>query len=253
VLENLGSSAEEMQNDRAFAERLAAFADVFVNDAFAASNRAVASLDALPRMVHERGMGLWFEQELRALDRIRSPERPFFALVGGDAARETLSLLDALLPRADAIGLAGAFGDTVFAARGADPGNVPVNSELFAEIRAWLGRARDRKLELLFDRGPGPLDRFREKAERGKTVLWYGALSGDGSGDRLGNLDFARVLAASGGARVVMDGALISTLASAEEDLVSKIGFVSTGGRASLEYIEGQRLPGLETLRGGGT
>jgi phosphoglycerate kinase len=253
VLENLASCPEELENDRAFAERLAAFADVYVNDAFAASNRPSASLDALPRLVHERGMGIWFEQELRALDRIRTPERPFFALLGGEADRQNLELLDALLTRADAIGLGGAFGDTVFAARGADPGNVPVNSELFAEIRAWLGRARDRKLELSFDRGPEASARFREQAERARTILWCGALAGDPGGDRLDNLDFARFLANAGSARLVVDGPLISTLAAAEEDLVSKIGFVSTGGRASLEYIEGRRLPGIETLRGGGT
>jgi phosphoglycerate kinase len=253
VLENLGSCPEEDQNDRAFAERLAGLTDVYVNDAFAASDHASASVDALPRLVHERGMGLWFEQELRALDRIRTPERPFFALVAGAAARENLGLLEALLTRADTIALGGAFGDMAFAARGADPGNAEVSSELFPEIRAWLGRARDRKVEVFFDRGPDAAERFQKKVERAKTVFWSGALAAETSAERVGNLDFARFLAASAGARVVLDGPLVAALASAEETLVPKIGFVSTGGRASLEYIEGRRLPGIETLRGGGT
>lgn len=253
VLENLGTSPEEHDNDRGFAERLAALTDVYVNDAFAASNHPSASVAALPRLVRDRGMGLRFEQELRALDGIRMPERPFFALVGGPALRETLGLLDSLLPRVDGLALGGAFADTVLAARGTDPGDVPVNGELFPELRAFLARARDRKLELFFDRGPGGLDSVQKSTARAKTVLWSGALSDETGGERLGNLDFARFLTASAGLRVILDGPLVSALASAEEDLVSNIGFVSTGGRASLEYIEGRRLPGVETLRGGGT
>jgi phosphoglycerate kinase len=173
--------------------------------------------------------------------------------VGGPAVRATLGFLEALLGRADTIALGGAFGDTVFAARGADPGETQVNAELLPELRGWLSRARDRKLELIFDRGPDVSDRFRQKAERAKTLLWAGALADQQGGERLTNLDFARFLAASAAARVVLDGPLVAALASAEAELVSQIGFVSTGGRASLEYIEGRRLPGIETLRGGGT
>jgi phosphoglycerate kinase len=285
VLENLGSTKDEVNDDRGFAERLAAMADVYVNDAFAACAEGGASVDTLPRLIHERGIGLWFERELRALDAIRRrAERPFFALVGGNATREQLLFLDSLLPRADEIGVAGALGTTLLAASGVNVQASAVNTELLPEVRSFLARARDRKIPvrlpadvvvaeatnaefglekranalpqgtLVLDIGPETLAGFARAAERAKTVLWAGALGAvENPAFAAGTVGFARVLAASKASRVVLDGPLIAALLKSGEDLVPNLGFVSTGGRASLEYIEGRLLPGIEALRGGAT
>jgi phosphoglycerate kinase len=285
VLENLGSAPEESSNDRGFAERLASFTDVYVNDAFAASNESSASIDALPRLIRDRGMGLWLEREVRALDQLEKPAaRPFLAVLGGPATRRELSLLDALLRRADQIAVGGALGTTLLAASGTDVQASTVNPELFATARTWLARARDRGLivhlpvDLIvaddsnavlglqkranavphgasaFDVGPDTIAIWSRALERAGTVLWAGALGAlKNPAFAEGSLSFARALAASTAVRVVLDGPLLSAISRGGDDLVSKIGFVSTGGRASLEYIEGRLLPGIEALRGGAT
>jgi phosphoglycerate kinase len=107
---------------------------------------------------------------------------------------------------------------------------------------------------LVLDIGPETLAGFARGAERAKTVLWAGALGAvENPAFAAGTVGFARVLAASKASRVVLDGPLIAALLKSGEDLVPNLGFVSTGGRASLEYIEGRLLPGIEALRGGAT
>lgn len=285
VLENLGSERDEANGDRGFAERLAALTDVYVNDAFSASAAGGASIVSLPELVGERGIGLWFERELLALHALRQPtKRPFFALVGGSATRERLVFLESLLQRADEIAVGGALGTTLLAASGVNVQASAVNSELFAEARSLLSRARDRKVPLrlpidvvtaeagqadhglekrvnslpqgseVVDLGPETLAACVRAAEKAKTVLWAGALGAvKDPAFAQGSLAFARVLAASTAVRVVLDGPVIAALRESGEDLVPNLGFVSTGGRASLEYIEGRALPGIEALRGGET
>jgi phosphoglycerate kinase len=160
-----------------------------------------------------------------------------------------------------------------------------VNDELLAEMRSFLSRARDRKIEILLptdvlvgdspsadlglpkdvkalpqaahalDLGPQSLERLKQELGRAKTVLWSGALGAcENPAFSGGTLGFAQALSsATAPVRVVFDGPLISALIRSTDDLVPKIGFVSTSGRAGLEYIEGRTLPALEALRGGAT
>ena len=285
VLPDLGSEPEDAENERGLADRLGALVDVFVNDAFAASHRKGTPFDPMPRLVREHGIGLWFEQELSTLNRLKQGAAPFLAVIGGPATRENFALLESLLRRATRIAVGGALGNSLLKARGADLQATPVNDELLAEMRSFLSRARDRKVDVLLptdvvtaespgaelglprdvralpqaaqalDLGPQSLERLKQELTRAKTVLWAGALgAAENPAFAAGTLGFAEALAAATApVRVVFDGPLISALIRSTDDLVPKIGFVSTSGRAGLEYIEGRTLPALEALRGGAT
>jgi len=285
VLPDLGSEPDQTENERSLAERLGALTDVYVNDAFAASHQRGTPFDALPRVVREHGVGLWFERELETLDRLKQGQTPFLAVIGGPATRENFALLEALLRRATRIAVAGPIGSSLLKARGADLQATPVNDELLAEMRSFLSRARDRKVDVLLptdvlvadptgadlglpkdvkavpqaaqalDVGPATLERLKQELARAKTVLWSGALGAcENPAFSGGSIGFAAALAeAPAPVRVVFDGPLISALIRSTDDLVPKIGFVSTSGRAGLEYIEGRTLPALEALRYGAT
>jgi phosphoglycerate kinase len=285
LLENLGFHEEEASNDEAFARKLLRFVDVFVNDSLRDSSRSIASLDALPRMVRERGMGLALAAELTALSRIHEkPERPFVLALGGSNAAEKFDFVHSWLARVDAILVGGALGNTLLACRGTDLGDTPVDRALLARGRALLTAARDQKVELLLpvdlvvaederapagrvvpiaplakgtfamDVGPKTVELYAARAKRAKTLLWNGPLGfAENPAFAEGSLSFARSFEGDTPLRVLVGDDTQLALGSADQELTSKIGFVSNGGRAALELIEGRRLPGLEALRGGAT
>jgi len=281
LLENLRFFPEEERNDESFARKLAALCDVYVNDAFGCSHRAHASIATLPRLVQERGMGYGLKAELEALSRIAgAAERPFVAILGGAMTADKLELIDALLLRCSAICFGGSLANTLLAARGVDMKESLFERELLALGRALLGRARDRNVELVlpedsvvaedaasaegrvvgigslpdqhgaFDIGPRTLAAFAARLATAKTVFWDGALglieNPAFSGGTLGVL---RALADSAAFSVVR-AQEAAVLAKTNPDLVAKLGFISSGGSASLQLIEGKKLPGIEALRG---
>jgi phosphoglycerate kinase len=285
LLENLGFHGEEGANDEAFARKLARFADVFINDSLRDSDRAVASLDALPRLVRERGMGSALAAELLALSRIyEKPERPLVLVVGGGNAAEKLDFVEAWLARVDTVLVGGVLGNTLLTARGTDLGDSEVDRSLLARGRALLAAARDRDVELVLpvdlvvaddaaalagrpvamaplakgtfalDVGPKTVELYAQRAKRAKMLLWNGPLGiAESPAFAQGTLDFARSFGEGPPFRVLVGEDTHFALGHADEELMSRIGFVSAGGRASLELIEGRRLPGLEALRGGAT
>jgi phosphoglycerate kinase len=285
LLENLGFHEEEASNDEGFARKLARFADVFINDSLRDSNRSVASLDALPRLVRERGMGAALAGELTALSRIyEKPERPLVLVVGGDNAAEKLDFIQAWLPRVDAILVGGTLGNTLLAARGTDLGASMVDRSLLARGRALLSAARDGDVELLLpvdlvvtedeaapagrvvavgplgkgtfamDIGPKTAETYAARTKRAKMLLWNGPLGlTKNPAFAQGTLSFAQGIAEGLPFRVLVGDDTQAALQHADEELTNKIGFVSASGRAGLELIEGRRLPGLEALRGGAT
>lgn len=285
LLENLDFHPEERANDEGFAHKLARFADVFVNDSLRDSGRACASLDALPRLVRERGMGALLAAELGALSRVHEKlERPLLLALGGGNAAEKLEFLEKWLDRADTVLIGGALGNTLLAAGGANLRESAVDRSLLARGRALLTAARDRKVEVLLPRdlvvaedpgagkgwpvpatgmlegtvaldiGPRTVELFAERAQRAKMLLWNGSFGlGKGLAFAAGTLAFARSLGEVLPFRVVVGEDTKVALGHAEQELASRIGFVSAGGRASLELLEGRRLPGLEALRGGAT
>lgn len=285
LLENLGFHPEEAGNDEGFAQKLARFADVYVNDALRDSDAAEASVATLPRLVRNRGMGLELAKELATLSLVvESPKRPFVLVVGGGNAKEKFDLIESLLDRVDAVLLGGAVANALLAARGVDLKDSPLDNGLLARGRALLARARDKKVDFLLpsdvmvaanasagdeqavtvagvpagtrvvDIGPETLATFAERVGRAETALWCGPLGiRDNAAFRANTLEFARRFGEASRVRVVIGGDTQAAIADAGEELSNLVGFVSAGGRASLSLIQGRKLPGIEALRGGET
>ncbi|HEY6080077.1 MAG TPA: phosphoglycerate kinase [Polyangiaceae bacterium] len=284
LLENLRFAPEEQQADEGFARKLAGLCDVYVNEAFARSHLPWASLVTLPRLTAERGLGYRAKAELDALSRAAvTAQKPFIGILGGMDLATKLPVLESMLRRCSVICVGGVLGNTLLAARGQDMKASPLERDQLPLCRALLSRARDQKVELLlpldvqagsgpdaeqasavsvgsiadktgaFDVGPKTVQAFAERLRTAQTVLWYGALGA------LENPAFAQgtadMLTALGEAKAfgIITGDSVASAAAKRPELEGpdgKLGFVSTGGMASLVFIEGKKLPGIEALRG---
>jgi phosphoglycerate kinase len=282
LLENLRFHAEEEANDDAFVRALAAFTDVYVNDAFGSSHRAHASIDGLARATRERGMGYLLRDEITALARVTdSPARPFVAVLGGAKVADKIKVIEALLQKCDAICIGGAMANTLLAARGVDMKASKLESDWLARGRTLIEHARDRRVALILpsdvvvapsaeatsgsvvsvgsvpdggmalDVGPETVKAFAARIGNAKTVFWNGPMGlFENPAFAAGSVGIARALGETEGFSVVGGGDSVAAVHAAGEGLAEKIGFISTGGGASLELIEGRRLPGVEALRG---
>jgi phosphoglycerate kinase len=279
LLENLRFHAAEEKNDEGFARSLAKLADVYVNDAFGAAHRAHASVSALPKLFKERGVGLLMQRELDALDKLRGdPPHPFVAVLGGAKVSDKLGVLEALIERVDALLIGGAMGNTFLAARGVQMGASKVESERLALARSVMQRAAERKVKLLLpsdvvvadsfeaqhgevvgiahvppqamalDIGPATVESYRSVIMQARSLFWNGPM---GLFERpafaAGSLGIAHAGADCPGFTVVGGGDSIAAVAQA--GVADRYDHVSTGGGASLEYLEGRTMPGLEAVR----
>jgi phosphoglycerate kinase len=281
LLENLRFHSEEETNDAGFAQKLAALCDVYVDDAFGAAHRAHASVDALPRMIEERGMGFLIRDEIRALSRVAyAPERPFVAVLGGAKVADKIGVIEALFDKCDALCIGGAMANTLLAARGVDVKASKIEKDWLARGRTLLEKARDRGVELLLpsdvaaatgldategkvvaveaipeghtalDVGPATVETYAARIKAAKTVFWNGPMGlFENQAFAAGTMGIARALTQTLGFTVVGGGDSVAAINAAGPELAAKIGFISTGGGASLEFIEGKRLPGVEALR----
>jgi phosphoglycerate kinase len=281
LLENLRFYAEEEKNDEGFARQLGALCDVYVNDAFGAAHRAHASVDALPKLIEERGMGFLIRDEARALARVAyNPERPFVAVLGGAKVADKIGVIDALFEKCDVLCIGGAMANTLLAARGVDVKASKIEKDWLARGRTLLEKALARKVELLLPRdvvvapsieategkvvgveavpeghmaldvGPATVESYGARIKSAKTVFWNGPMGlFENPAFAAGTMGIARALTQSLGFTVVGGGDSVAAINSAGPELAAKIGFISTGGGASLEFIEGKRLPGIEALR----
>ena len=280
LLENLRFHAEEEKDDEGFARRLAELCDVYVNDAFGAAHRAHASVHALPRMMRERGMGYLMRDELISLRRItESPERPFVVVLGGAKVSDKIGVIKALREKCDALCIGGAMANTLLAAQGKDLAASRVEKDQLALSRTLLEKARERGVDLLLpidlvvaedtksasgelvradavpsgrmalDVGPETVALFAARIAAAKTVLWNGPMGlFENPAFSKGTFELARAVAGSEAFSVVGGGDTAAAIRAAG-DIASKIGFISTGGGASLELLEGKQLPGVEALR----
>ncbi len=281
LLENLRFHAEEEKNDEAFAKDLATLCTMYVNDAFGAAHRAHASVEALPRLMQTRAMGFLMKNEVSNLSKVlEAPDKPFVAVLGGAKVTDKIGVIESLLGKCTAICIGGAMANTLLAAKGRDMKASLVEKDFLAAARTLLEKARDKGIEIVLpsdvvvgaatdassgttvgvgsvpdgtlalDIGPATLDAFKKHVLGAKTVFWNGPMGlFENPAFAAGTKGMARALAEAPGFTVVGGGDSAAALRQAGDGLEQKISFVSTGGGAALELLEGQKLPGVEALR----
>ena len=282
MLENLRFHDEEEQNEEAFVREIAALCDVYVNDAFGTSHRAHASVAGLPRIMRDKGMGYLLRDEVTALTRVtENPAKPFVAILGGAKVSDKLKVIGALLKKCDAICIGGAMANTFLAAAGNSLKDSKLESEQLPLARTLLEQARDRGVRFILptdvvvaentdategevvnvrsiperhmalDIGPASVKAIAAQLARAKTVFWNGPMGlFENPAFAAGSIGVAQALADSAAFTVVGGGDSVAAVAAAGPGVAEKISFISTGGGASLELIEGLKLPGVEALRG---
>jgi phosphoglycerate kinase len=282
LLENLRFHAEEEGNDAEFARRLARLGDVYVNDAFGTAHRAHASTAGLPAILRPAAAGFLMEKELRFLGAATtSPARPYAAILGGAKISGKIDVVEHLFGKVDAILVGGAMANTFFKARGWEVGRSLVEDDRVELARALLARADRERVRLMLpvdcvvapeasagaasevvaadrmpkelkmlDIGPKTVDEYRRVVLRAKTVLWNGPMGVFETEpfDR-GTVGIARALAdaTAAGATTIVGGG-DSAAAVVKAGLADRVSHVSTGGGASLEFLEGKELPGVAVL-----
>lgn len=273
LLENLRFHPEEEANDSAFARALAALGDVYVNDAFAAAHRAHASTEGVARHLRPAVAGLLMKRELEALARVcETPARPLVAILGGAKVSDKLALVEALLARVDRLLVGGGMAFTFLKAQGHEVGRSLLEADrvgsvgrLLASGKIWLpvdvvvapsAEAAGGHLvpvtaipadSMGLDIGPGTVAAFAAALADAATIVWNGPM---GVFERppfaAGTLGVARAVAEARGLSVVGGG---DTVAAVEQaGVAGRIGYLSTGGGAFLEYLEGRTLPGVAAL-----
>jgi phosphoglycerate kinase len=274
LLENVRFHAEEEKNDPAFAVQLARLGDTFVNDAFGAAHRAHASTEGLAHHLPAVA-GLLMQREIEALgSALNSPRRPFVAIIGGAKVSTKLGVLENLIGRVDRLLIGGGMANTFFKAEGREVGKslleadlVPTAAQLLSDkvvlpsdvvvttdLKSPSAPARTVRLDgigpddIVADIGPASAEAFKAEIARAQTVLWNGPM-GVFEDPRFsaGTLAVARAMAESNATTVVGGGE--SVQAVEEAGVADKLSHVSTGGGASLEFIEGKTLPGVAALR----
>ncbi len=283
LLENTRFHGGEKANDREFANALAGNASVFVNDAFGTAHRAHGSTEGVTQHVEKSAMGFLIERELEFLcDKLESPERPFVVILGGAKVRDKIEVIAALLEKADALIIGGAMANTFLHAQGHRMGNSLLEadkSELALDI---LAKAEAKGVRILLPADTRTTREFKEGAETKVTAPYAegGEVENDWEGIDIGDLaieEFCAEISAAGTivwngpmgvfelnsfekgtkavARAVADsGALTivgggdSVTAVKKYNLGDSMSFISTGGGASLELLEGKELPGVAAL-----
>jgi phosphoglycerate kinase len=281
LLENLRFHPEEEKDDETFAQKLAELCDVYVDDAFGAVHRAHASVHALPKLVRERGCGFLLEKEIAALGKIvTNPDKPFIAVLGGAKVSDKIAVLDALLEKVDALIIGGAMANTFLAARGANMQASKIEDDKLALARTILEKAQAKKVDLVLpvdvvvagnisaseghvvdvgaipegsmalDIGPKSIALFQQRFDKAKSVFWNGPMGlFEKPAFSNGTFSVARALAASHAFTVIGGGDSALAVKEAGDGVAAKFSHISTGGGASLELIEGKKLPGIEVLR----
>ncbi|HEX8966670.1 MAG TPA: phosphoglycerate kinase [Chloroflexota bacterium] len=275
LLENVRFHPEEEANDDAFAARLARLGDVFVNDAFGTAHRAHASTEGLAHHLPAVA-GLLMEKEIvtigKALD---DPRRPFVAVVGGAKVSSKLAVLDNLIDRVDRLLIGGGMANTFFRAQGHGVGKSLLEADLVETARDLLGRGgkivlpsdvivttgleADARVatrgvadvapdEMIADIGPASAAAFKAEIASAGTVLWNGPMGiFEDARFAAGTLAVARAMADSQATTIVGGGESVQAVEQA--GLADRLSHVSTGGGASLEFIEGKILPGVAALK----
>jgi len=283
LLENVRYHSEEEANDEAFSRQLAALCDgLFVCDAFGSAHRAHASVVGITKFVRQSAAGLLMERELEYLGKaLSAPERPFVAVLGGAKVSDKIEVVDNLMKIADAMLIGGGMAYTFLKSRGLPVGKSIVESEKVDLARRVLSSAGERKFPLLLpvdhvigaefradtqtrtvgiaetpegwmglDIGPETIRRFSSELESARTIVWNGPMGVfEMPVFARGTLEIANAIAAatSRGATSIVGGG-DSIAAVHQAGIADRISHISTGGGASLEFLAGRKLPGVEAL-----
>jgi len=276
LLENLRFEAGETQNDPALARSLASLADVYVNDAFGTAHRVHASTVGMVPLVPRRAAGDLLLGELSHLQAVRDPKRPLLCLLGGAKVSDKLSVLEALAPHADVLAVGGAMAYTFLLAEGLPTGSSLVEAERAPDARRVLTAARDAGRRLLLpqdhrvaerlepdapcqvveripdgwmgvDIGPVTAQAYADEARQAATIFWNGPMGVfEIDAFATGTETVAVGVADSSGLSIVGGGDSLAALNRL--GLGDRIGHLSTGGGAALEYVQGRTLPALAAL-----
>jgi phosphoglycerate kinase len=281
LLENLRFHAEEEKNDPGFAKALARYADVYVNDAFGTAHRAHASTEGIARLLPSYA-GLLMEKEIEFLGKLmENPERPFAAIIGGAKVSGKIKVLRNLVDKVDVLVIGGGMANTFLLAQGKPVGKSLAEPDRIEDAKAIMASAELHGTKIVLptdvvvakevtrgseyktlpadkvpaswnivDIGKASLDAMRKALEPARTVFWNGPLGVfEIPTFAVGTKEIARFLAgrAQAGATVVVGGG-DSVAAVEQQGLADKMTHISTGGGASLEFLEGKELPGVAVL-----
>ncbi len=279
LLENLRFHAEEEKNDPDFSRQLAALAEVYVNDAFGSAHRAHASTEGITRYVSQSAAGFLMEKELEYLGKaVGNPEHPYVAIVGGAKVSDKIELLQNLLKIADSVLVGGAMAYTFLKAQGVEVGKSRTEDDKLDLAKSLLAEASSggkkfllpidhivaEKLDataaaetvttvaipadrLGLDIGPETRAEYAREIAGAKTIVWNGPMGVfEIPQFAAGTIAIAQAVAASPATSIVGGGDSVAAIAQA--GVTDKITLISTGGGASLEFLSGMKLPGVEAL-----
>jgi phosphoglycerate kinase len=276
LLENLRFHKEEEKNDPEFSKQLAALADVYINDAFGTAHRAHASTAGMVQFVKEKGAGLLLKKELEYLGKLLGrPERPFAAILGGAKVSDKIGVITNLMPKIDSLLIGGGMAYTFLKAKGISIGRSLVEADRIDLARELEAKAKSAGVALLLpvdhvaaegkdkdpvavgenipdnlmglDIGPKTVELFSREIKKAKMVLWNGPLGlFEEEKFSAGTKAIAHAVAESGAVSVVAGGDTVAAVDQAGVE--GRITHLSTGGGATLEFLEGKKLPGIEAL-----
>jgi phosphoglycerate kinase len=281
LLENLRFHAEEEANDEKFSRQLAALADVYVDDAFGSAHRAHASTVGVTHFLSKAAAGLLMQKELEFLGKaVSNPDKPFVAIIGGAKVSDKIEVIRNLVTKVDALLIGGAMAYTFLKAQGKQVGKSLVEDDKIELAKELLAEAQRRGVRLLLpadhvvadkidsaaatsvvmadqgipadkmglDIGPETVAAFANEIAKAKTIVWNGPMGVfEMPPFAKGTIKIAQAVAANGKATSIVGGG-DSVAAVQQSGVAGKITHISTGGGASLEFLEGKNLPGVEAL-----
>ncbi|HPW45717.1 MAG TPA: phosphoglycerate kinase [bacterium] len=279
LLENLRFHAEETNNDEAFSKQLASLADLYINDAFGTAHRAHASTEGMVKFVNEKGAGFLMKKEIEALSELlKSPAKPFVGILGGAKVSDKIGVIENLMNLCDTLIIGGGMSYTFLAAKGFSIGKSLFEEEKVHTAKRILERAETRGIPIMIpldnviaeecdasapakttdgpsipegmmglDIGPKTIEAYEAVIAKAKTIFWNGPM-GVFEIPQFANGTFkiAAALVSSGAKTVVGGGDSISAIK--KSGFKDRISHISTGGGASLEFLEGKQLPGITAL-----
>lgn len=278
-LENLRFHAEETKNDLAFSQKLASLADVYINDAFGTAHRAHCSTVGVPALVKEKGAGLLMKEELDNLDKaLSNPKKPVLAIFGGAKVSDKIEVLKNIVSRMDTILIGGGMANTFLVCQGISMGSSRVEEDMIDTAKMILLTAGEKGSnvclpvdvvastaidnesaartfnvrdlpanEMALDIGPLTVKEFENEISKAGTIVWNGPMGVfESDAFKVGTMEIARAVANAPAFSLVGGGDSVRAVHQA--GVSEQISYISTGGGAFMEFMEGKTLPGVAAL-----